>query len=133
MQPATIHPSTHHGRTAYTFNAQAFANIETSQGFDEAARVARLWVRHYFGFEAGIEHCAIHGEYTGWEFSYVNTGDTYDETIVRRRNGDWVISSWGDEYEALEMKYAEETGQHQCNYCGGWYNEETANYHDHAL
>jgi hypothetical protein len=32
---------------------------------------------------------------------YVNTGDTYSATVVRRSNGRYVLSTWGDEYERL--------------------------------
>lgn len=35
--------------------------------------------------------------------TYVNTGDTYDTTLVRSF-GKWRVTSWGDELEFLESK-----------------------------
>jgi hypothetical protein len=39
--------------------------------------------------------------------SYVNMGDTYDATILLHGQ-DFVVSSWGDYFEALELEEAEE-------------------------
>lgn len=51
----------------------------------------------------GVEHAFT--ESGGVGFSYLNTGDTYSPTIVRRNGSDtYRISTMGDEVEAMERK-----------------------------
>lgn len=50
--------------------------------------------------DGGVRMCPL--------YSYVNMGDTYDETIVRdHERGRWLVSSWGDLLERHERKCAE--------------------------
>ena len=53
-----------------------------------------------YGF-FGIEYVTdVYGKVM---FTYINTGDTYSATIVRRNGSNtYRISTWGDEVEALE-------------------------------
>ncbi len=104
------------------FNAKSFENIEASQGEQAAMEAARCWVRHADGGEFGIEHltAGVRDVFTGGEVAYVNTGDTYSETIVRREDGTYALSCQGEEIERLEAAHAEENEQTRCWYCGEW-------------
>ena len=104
------------------FNAQSFENIEASQGKEAALAAARCWIKYADGIEFGIEHidAGVRDSFTGPEVAYVNTGDTYSETIVRRENGTYALSCWGDELERLEAEHTEETDETRCWYCGEW-------------
>ncbi len=83
---------------------------------EDAQASARKIVRHFNGIEFGIEYLSLP---TGTEVAYVNTGDTYDATLLHV-DGEWVVSSWGDVYEAAEAERTEETGEVRCGYCGEW-------------
>ena len=56
--------------------------------------------KNEYGF-FGIEYVTdVYGKVM---FTYINTGDTYSPTIVRRScSNTYRISTWGDEVEALE-------------------------------
>jgi hypothetical protein len=44
--------------------------------------------------------------------SYLNTGDTYNTTILLdHRDSKWLLTSWGDFVESLEGKKAMDTGE----------------------
>ena len=38
------------------------------------------------------------------QFQWLNAGDTYAPTLVKRPRGDWRISTMGDEVESLERR-----------------------------
>jgi hypothetical protein len=38
------------------------------------------------------------------EFTYLNAGDAYAETLVRYRSGTYRVTSWGDVVEAMERR-----------------------------
>lgn len=60
----------------------------------------------------------------GRGMSYVNMGDTYDETIAfDEETSTFSISCWGDWLEQAEEAYTEETGKIRCPYCGEWHGE----------
>lgn len=52
----------------------------------------------------------------GGRFNYVNTGDTYENTIGFL-NGRYIIANWGDVVERAERRYQAETRTIQCGYC----------------
>lgn len=83
---------------------------------EDAHAAARAIVRHFDGIEFGIEYLTLP---TGGEVAYVNTGDTYNATLLHV-DGEWIYSSWGDVYEAAEAERTEETGETRCGYCGEW-------------
>ena len=80
----------------------------------DAFRAARAIMRHEGG-EFGIEWLPLP---TGGEVPYVNTGDTYNNTLLRV-DDEWVEACWGDVYEADEEKHAND-GNTRCCYCGEW-------------
>lgn len=68
---------------------------------------------------SGVESISMNGDIIGY---YVNRGDTYDETIIwDDRNGEFIISSWGDFLEESEQSYCEEYNQIKCGYCGDFH------------
>ena len=83
---------------------------------EAAHAAARAIVRHLDGIEFGIEYLSLP---TGGEVAYVNTGDTYNATLLHV-DGEWIYSSWGDVYEAAEAARCEDTGEVRCGYCGEW-------------
>jgi hypothetical protein len=85
----------------------------------EAFNAARAIVKHLDGIEFGIEYLSLP---TGNEVAYVNTGDTYNATLLRV-GGEWIYSSWGDVYEASEQEHTENTGETRCPWCGTWAEE----------
>ena len=52
----------------------------------EAFKAARAIVRHLDGIEFGIEYLSLP---TGGEVAYVNTGDTYNATLLQV-DGAWI-------------------------------------------
>jgi hypothetical protein len=108
------------------FNAQSFEAIENSQGVDVALHAARCWVRHADGIEFGIESIDIRHRDIPFlpSVQYVNTGDTYDQTIVRREDGTYALSCWGDELERLEETHTRESDEKRCWYCGEWVSDD---------
>lgn len=83
---------------------------------EQAHAAARAIVKHLDGIEFGMEYLSLP---TGNEVAYVNTGDTYNATLLHV-DGEWIYSSWGDVYEAAEAERTEETGEVRCGYCGEW-------------
>lgn len=81
----------------------------------EAFNAARAIIKHLDGIEFGMEYLPLP---TGGEVPYVNTGDTYNATLLRV-DGEWIYSSWGDVYEAAEAEHTED-GNARCCYCGEW-------------
>jgi len=49
--------------------------------------------------------------------SYIDFGDTYDNTVCREGNEFWV-GSWGSWVEEVENQYCEKEGAIMCGYCG---------------
>jgi uncharacterized Zn-finger protein len=49
---------------------------------------------------------------------YLNSGDTYTDTICQSDNGECFVSSWGDWVEIVEKEYCEDEGKIRCGYCG---------------
>lgn len=52
----------------------------------------------------GVEVCFSTRSHTVPEFSYLNAGDTYAETLVRYRSGTYRVTTWGDVVEAMERR-----------------------------
>lgn len=94
----------------------ATLNALTDAGREESFHAARAIIRHFDGIEFGIEYLELP---TGGEVAYVNTGDTYNATLLHV-DGEWIYSSWGDVYEAAEAARCEDTGEVRCGYCGEW-------------
>ena len=68
----------------------------------EAMRRGKLGQVKAAGFY-GVE--TVRDEDGNWVFSYLNSGDSYSPTIVRRAGSDtYRISTIGDEVEALERQ-----------------------------
>lgn len=65
----------------------------------------------FFGFES-VE-CA------GRTLRYLNSGDTYAETILRVAGG-CEVGSWGDWCEQTEAEHCEESGEIRCGYCSAF-------------
>ena len=93
----------------------ATLNALSDMGREKAFSAARAIVRHLDGIEFGIEYLELP---TGGEVAYVNTGDTYNATLLHV-DGEWIYSSWGDVYEAAEIAHCED-GNARCGYCGEW-------------
>lgn len=86
------------------------------------------WVLSYLGYDGstfGVEYAAHDQDDTGrgglW---YLNAGDTYDLTVAYPddgcdidRGGDFVATSWGDDYEEFEKRMYDEEGLIRCGYC----------------
>lgn len=53
---------------------------------------------------SGVEY--VYNDKNTLAFQYLNAGDTYATTLVKRPRGDWRISTYGDEIEALERRGA---------------------------
>lgn len=77
-------------------------------GLNQAAKYLSRYGYTTFGIE-GVTTC-------GAAFSYLNTGDTYNATIVHI-DGEYRVSTWGDEVERIEHEYDEENGTVACGYC----------------
>ena len=82
---------------------------------EAANAAARKIVRHHNGYEFGIDHFKFPD---GTEVVYVNSGDTWDSTLLSV-GGKWAWSSYADVVEALPST-AGVTGATRCRYCGGW-------------
>ena len=82
---------------------------------EAAHAAARAIIKHFDGIEFGIEYLELP---TGGEVAYVNTGDTYNATLLHV-DGEWIYSSWGDVYEAAEIDHCKD-GNARCGYCGEW-------------
>jgi len=68
--------------------------------------------------ERGMVTCGIERITCGEiELSYVNLGDTYDQTICQEQDGYPFIGSWGGWYEATEQEQNEENETITCGYC----------------
>ena len=52
------------------------------------------------------------------EASYINTGDTYNMTVLLNEEGELQATTWGDWYERTEQKHCEEKNVIRCGYCG---------------
>lgn len=48
----------------------------------------------------GVETLTVRGQ----EFTYVNSGETYRQTLVQDDRGDLFLTSWGDVVEAIEVE-----------------------------
>ena len=104
--------------TVKTKTLEALGRMEPEAAND----AARAIIRHFDGIEFGIEYLTLP---TGGEIAYVNTGDTYNATLLHV-DGEWVYSSCGDVYEAAEREYAEQreyTGQFYCACCGDYHTD----------
>lgn len=53
----------------------------------------------------GIEYLSLPD---GSELEYLNSGDTYSETVCRIDKGKPFLSSWGDCFESAEQEHEEE-------------------------
>lgn len=58
-------------------------------------------------------------DYNDSEAEYINTGDSYGETILVE-DGEVFVTSWADWLEEKEREYAEATKKTKCGYCGEW-------------
>jgi hypothetical protein len=71
----------------------------------------------------GIEHFSLDTgdmDYAD-EMEYLNTGDTYSETLILTDGGDTlIVSTWGDWYENAEQSYCEENDAIRCGHCGSY-------------
>lgn len=90
----------------------------------DVEHIARRTVLMATGMEHGMEDACVNpSDYSlaAVSLRYVNVGDTYDATLVRREpSGVWVWSSWGDELEKAETEYGSDTDQERCPHCGEW-------------
>ena len=48
---------------------------------------------------------------------YLNSGDTYDATLIRD-DGDVYVSTWGDWVEEVERNLATQENRFRCGWCG---------------
>lgn len=55
----------------------------------------------------GVEDLTPDGEWSPIGL-YLNTGDTYSETVFLSEDGEFRLTTWGDELEAWEREQAEE-------------------------
>jgi len=81
---------------------------ELSMTRDEATQAREAMHRGKLG---QVKAAGFHGVETviddsgAWAFVYLNSGDTYSPTLVRRAGSDtYRISTMGDEVEALERR-----------------------------
>lgn len=81
-----------------------FLGIDPKQAFERAE-----YLLDHFGVE-GVS-CADQ------TMAYLNTGDTYSETLILDSEG-LSVSTWGDWYESTEQVYCEEEGVIRCPFCG---------------
>lgn len=105
-------------------HVERLEELEARTDINEAMRIAALMIEHDGALTHGTEFGSL-DEYTverheDWSFHYINTGDTYSETIVRDRDGTYSIGCWGDALEELEAAYAESSGKRKCGYDGEW-------------
>lgn len=81
--------------------------------YEQEEKAARAFIQHQDGIEFGLDYC----ENMGTEIVRVNTGDTYDGTLLRV-DGTWIYSSFGDVVEEQEREHYDDTGEIRCGYCG---------------
>lgn len=68
----------------------------------------------------------------GQEFCYLNTGETYQDTVVWKK-GDRIhafVSSWGAVYEEAEDRYCKENNAIRCGYCGEFTDMDKKNWRE---
>lgn len=80
---------------------------------EQEEKAARAFIQYQDGIEFGLDYC----ENMGTEIVRVNTGDTYDGTLLRV-DGTWIYSSLGDVIEEQEQDHYTDTGELRCGYCG---------------
>jgi hypothetical protein len=61
----------------------------------------------------GRESSSIEGR----TIDYLNSGDTYDATLIRD-DGDVYVGTWGDWVEQVERDIAEREERYRCGWCG---------------
>lgn len=66
-----------------------------------------------------LDHFGVEGVSCGDDsMDYLNTGDTYSETIVLTSDGELLCTTWGNWYENAEREHCEENSVIRCGYCG---------------
>ena len=85
----------------------AYRAAVAAQDLDVAAKIMAMEIEYV---ECG-----------GRELSYVNTGETYEDTVCYEEGGaqgGYFVCSWGAWYEEAEAEYEEENDVIRCGYCG---------------
>jgi hypothetical protein len=88
----------------------SIASLETHlQLTPEAAKAVHLYLRRDQPHRASTagEFCGVEYAYDSsgrLAFQYLNAGETYATTLVKRPQGDWRISTMGDEISALRRR-----------------------------
>ena len=81
----------------------------------------------------GVEYCSVpdNADSPAKSMAYLNTGDTYSETVICE-DGKCSVSSWGDWYEQAEQDYEDEEGLIHCGYCGAFtdFDSENEQWHE---
>ena len=90
----------------------------TREQLNEAARCGHLtsaerWLKSRGVLTFGIESVSLAGR----ELSYVNLGDTYDETVIEEL-GKLSVGSWGGWLEEAEGEYCADEEVIRCGHCG---------------
>jgi len=64
----------------------------------------------------GVEYAAVADR----ELAYVNTGESYADTVCQEDNGPLFVSSLGAWVEATEDEHCKDTDSIRCAYCGAF-------------
>ena len=63
----------------------------------------------------GIEHVSMGDR----EISYINLGDTYDQTVIKEGRN-FFVGSWGSWLEDAESQYCDDNDEINCSHCGNF-------------
>jgi len=96
-----------------------FLGIDGPDAFDTADEL----LDHF-----GRESCSV-GDAS---MDYLNTGDTYSETLVLDSDGSLICTTWGDWHDAAEIEYREENDVVRCGYCGNFTDDYADDWHDNV-
>lgn len=66
----------------------------------------------------------------GKECHYLNTGETYENTVLADENEALSVGSWGDWLEEHEAAYCENEGVIKCGCCGGFPKRFESDWHN---
>lgn len=90
----------------------------TREQLDRASRYNRLALAEAYLKGCGILTFGIESvSLAGRELSYVNLGDTYDETVISEL-GKLSVGSWGGWLEEAEGEYCADEEVIRCGHCG---------------
>ena len=88
----------------------------------EFENIADILQPHHYGIEGVMaDQSSLR---TSPSMRYLNTGETYEQTVVLDDSKGLMICSWGDWLEGAEEEYREDEERTRCDMCGEFYDSD---------